>query len=273
MRLVRSGTQVPAWVALQSILPTFRQRRRSSAHAPTCARTRTTAIHSKGRRHHYTTPHLGTRYHPHTSAHMNKARTHVPTPPLNSVLPSSTTHPPAPALAPAQHQLTRRAPITSAGPDIDVRTVLRPALYGALSTLATLAHSNQALSPYTRALSHFTVRSVPRHALPAPPRAPPRTSVRAWHRRHNRRRKRRRMSVTVLMRVRARMWCRWNRRASLIGKNGSVFSYVGRNLRWLRFRSLGRVLCGGRRCHAHPRKVSTCNLSEWLTILLPNSGT
>ena len=103
MRLVRSGTQVPAWVALQSILPTFRQRRRSSAHAPTCARTRTTAIHSKGRRHHYTTPHLGTRYHPHTSAHMNKARTHVPTPPLNSVLPSSTTHPPAPALAPAQH--------------------------------------------------------------------------------------------------------------------------------------------------------------------------
>ena len=236
---------------------------------PACACTRTSTIHSKGRRHHNTTPHLGTRYHPHTSTHTNRARTHVPTPPLTSDLPSSTTHAPAPAPAPAQHQLTRRVSITSAGPDTDVRIVLRPALHGALSTLATLAHSNHTLSPYTRALSHFTVRSAPRHALPAPPLALPRTSVRAWHRRRNRMRKRRRMSVTVLMRVKARMWYRWNRRASLIGKNGSVFSYVGRNLRWLRFRSLGRVLYGDRRCYAVVmpirRKVSMRNLSEWLS--------
>lgn len=59
--------------------------------------------------------------------------------------------------------------------------MLRPALHGALSTLATLAHSNHTLSPYTRALSHFTVRSGPRRAPPAPPRAPPRARRRRTH--------------------------------------------------------------------------------------------
>jgi len=69
----------------------------------------------------------------------------------------------------------------SAGPDTDARIVLRPALHGALSTLATLTHSNHTLSPYTRALSHFTVRSGPRRAPPAPPRAPPRARRRRTH--------------------------------------------------------------------------------------------
>ena len=54
-------------------------------------------------------------------------------------------------------------------------------LHGALSTLATLAHSNHTLSPYTRALSHFTVRSGPRRAPPASPRAPPRARRRRTH--------------------------------------------------------------------------------------------
>ena len=39
------------------------------------------------------------------------------------------------------------------------RIVLRPALHGALSTLATLTNSNHTLLPFTRSLSHFTVHS------------------------------------------------------------------------------------------------------------------
>ena len=114
----------------------------------------------------------------HTHESSSLTHTHsVPTPPSTDVLPSS--------IAPAQqHRLTRRASITtstSAGPDTDARIVLRPALHGALSTLATLAHSNHTLSPYTRALSHFTVRSGPRRAPPAPPRAPPRARRRRTH--------------------------------------------------------------------------------------------
>ncbi|KAI9450994.1 hypothetical protein BJY52DRAFT_1191311 [Lactarius psammicola] len=110
-----------------------------------------------------------------THASSSLSHTHsVPTPPSTDVLPPTHHHAHARARG-----LTRRASITStsmtsAGPDTDARIVLRPALHGALSTLATLAHSNHTLSPYTRALSHFTVRSGPRRAPPAPPRAPPR---------------------------------------------------------------------------------------------------
>ena len=122
----------------------------------------------------------------------------VPTPPLYhspphravSPSPSSPTHessshtqthsvptpPSTEALPPVPRERARRTSITSmsASGDTDPRIVLRPALHGALSTLATLAHSNHTLSPYTRAPSHFTVRSGPRGAPPAPPRAPPR---------------------------------------------------------------------------------------------------
>lgn len=117
-----------------------------------------------------------------SSVHTHESSSHttythsVPTPPSTDVLP--------PAHA---HGLARRASITStsimsaAGPDTDARIVLRPALHGALSTLATLAHSNHTLSPYTRALSHFTVRSGPRRAPPAPPHAPPRARRRRTH--------------------------------------------------------------------------------------------
>jgi distribution and morphology protein 34 len=111
----------------------------------------------------------------HTHESSSHTHTHsVPTPPSTDVLLS--THAPP-------HRLTRRASITStsAGLDTDPRIVLRPALHGALSTLATLAHSNHTLSPYTRALSHFTVRSGPRRAPPAPPRAPPRARRRRTH--------------------------------------------------------------------------------------------
>ena len=108
----------------------------------------------------------------HTHESSSHTHTHsVPTPPSTDALPR--TH-------------ARRASITSTsmmsvGPDTDARIVLRPALHGALSTLATLAHSNHTLSPYTRALSHFTVRSGPRSAPPAPPRAPPRARRRRTH--------------------------------------------------------------------------------------------
>ncbi|TFK55652.1 hypothetical protein OE88DRAFT_1652063 [Heliocybe sulcata] len=43
----------------------------------------------------------------------------------------------------------------------DPKIVLRPALNNSISQLSTLSHSNHTLSPYTRSLQHFTVRSVP----------------------------------------------------------------------------------------------------------------
>ena len=43
----------------------------------------------------------------------------------------------------------------------DPKIVLRPTLNGSVSKLSTLSHSNHTLSPYTRTLEHFTVRSVP----------------------------------------------------------------------------------------------------------------
>ncbi|EMD40405.1 hypothetical protein CERSUDRAFT_111008 [Gelatoporia subvermispora B] len=46
-------------------------------------------------------------------------------------------------------------------PEHDPKIVLRPALNGSISKLSTLSHSNHTLSPYTRTLEHFTVRSVP----------------------------------------------------------------------------------------------------------------
>lgn len=46
--------------------------------------------------------------------------------------------------------------------DPDPKIVLRPSLNNAsIHQLSTLSHSNHTLSPYTRSLSHFTVRSVP----------------------------------------------------------------------------------------------------------------
>ncbi|KAI0284731.1 hypothetical protein BC826DRAFT_1055178 [Russula brevipes] len=100
---------------------------------------------------------------------------------------SVATPPSTEALLPTPRERTRRGSITSAtvsagtGADTDARIVLRPALHGALSTLATLVHSNHTLSPYTRSPSHFTVRSGPRSAPPAPQPAPPRARRRRTH--------------------------------------------------------------------------------------------
>ncbi|KAI0371604.1 hypothetical protein BV20DRAFT_185072 [Pilatotrama ljubarskyi] len=46
-------------------------------------------------------------------------------------------------------------------PDHDPKIVLRPSINNSISQLSTLSHSNHTLSPYTRTLEHFTVRSVP----------------------------------------------------------------------------------------------------------------
>ena len=111
-----------------------------------------------------------------SSLHTHESSSHtVPTPPSTE------------ALLPAPRERTRRGSITSAatgetGADTaDPRIVLRPALHGALSALASLEHSNHTLSPYTRSPSHFTVRSGPRNAPPAPPHAPPRARRRRTH--------------------------------------------------------------------------------------------
>jgi distribution and morphology protein 34 len=109
-----------------------------------------------------------------SSHHTHGSSSHtVPTPPSTE------------ALHPAPRERTRRASIASVSvattSDTDARIVLRPALHGALSALATLAHSNHTLSPYTRSPSHFTVRSGPRSAPPAPPPAPPRARRRRTH--------------------------------------------------------------------------------------------
>ena len=110
----------------------------------------------------------------HTHDSSSHTHTHsVPTPPSTE------------ALLPGSRDRTRRASFTSVSvataSDTDARIVLRPALHGSLSTLATLANSNHTLSPYTRAPSHFTVRSGPRSAPSAPPPAPPRARRRRTH--------------------------------------------------------------------------------------------
>lgn len=45
--------------------------------------------------------------------------------------------------------------------EADPKIVLRPTLNNTVHQLSTLSHSNHTLSPYTRSLAHFTVRSVP----------------------------------------------------------------------------------------------------------------
>lgn len=45
--------------------------------------------------------------------------------------------------------------------DPDPKIVLRPSLNNSLSQLSTLYHSNHTLSPYTRSMAHFAVRSGP----------------------------------------------------------------------------------------------------------------
>ncbi|KAG6332222.1 hypothetical protein ID866_6866, partial [Astraeus odoratus] len=49
----------------------------------------------------------------------------------------------------------------------DPKIVLRPSLNNTIHQLSTLSHSNHTLSPYTRSLAHFTVRSVPPRTLSA----------------------------------------------------------------------------------------------------------
>jgi distribution and morphology protein 34 len=46
-------------------------------------------------------------------------------------------------------------------PEPDREIILRPSLNNSIHQLSTLSHSNHTLSPYTRSLAHFTVRSVP----------------------------------------------------------------------------------------------------------------
>ena len=116
----------------------------------------------------------------HTHESSSHTQTHsVPTPPSTE------------ALLPVPRARMRRESTTSMSPSAvtggtgadtaDPRIVLRPALHGALSALASLEHSNHTLSPYTRSPSHFTVRSGPRNAPPAPPHAPPRARRRRTH--------------------------------------------------------------------------------------------
>ncbi|KAF9236223.1 hypothetical protein BU15DRAFT_77197 [Melanogaster broomeanus] len=45
--------------------------------------------------------------------------------------------------------------------EADPTIVLRPSLNNTIHQLSTLSHSNHTLSPYTRSMEHFTVRSVP----------------------------------------------------------------------------------------------------------------
>lgn len=61
--------------------------------------------------------------------------------------------------------------------------ILRPALNNTISQLSTLSHSNHTLSPYTRSLSHFTVRSVPPRTLSVSQVMPERPPVKAKRKR------------------------------------------------------------------------------------------
>ncbi|KAG0702414.1 hypothetical protein DFH29DRAFT_1046597 [Suillus ampliporus] len=61
--------------------------------------------------------------------------------------------------------------------------ILRPALNNTISQLSTLSHSNHTLSPYTRSLAHFTVRSVPPRTLNASQVMPERPPVKAKRKR------------------------------------------------------------------------------------------
>jgi len=51
--------------------------------------------------------------------------------------------------------------------DTDPQIILRPSLNNTIHQISTLSHSNHTLSPYTRSLAHYTVRSVPPRTLNA----------------------------------------------------------------------------------------------------------
>ncbi|KIK94845.1 hypothetical protein PAXRUDRAFT_11794 [Paxillus rubicundulus Ve08.2h10] len=57
--------------------------------------------------------------------------------------------------------------------EADPKIVLRASFNNTIHQLSTLSHSNHTLSPYTRSLEHFTVRSVPPRTLNAPGMHPP----------------------------------------------------------------------------------------------------
>ncbi|KAH7909401.1 hypothetical protein BJ138DRAFT_1155396 [Hygrophoropsis aurantiaca] len=67
-------------------------------------------------------------------------------------------------------------------PDADPSIILRPSLNSTIHQLSTLSHSNHTLSPYTRSLEHFTVRSVPPRG-PGAPAAPERPTIKAKRKR------------------------------------------------------------------------------------------
>ncbi|KAG6850195.1 hypothetical protein H0H93_016624 [Arthromyces matolae] len=102
---------------------------------------------------------------------------------------SSTHHPMyprSPTLSPSIIAPSSRRPSVSAGSNFDSlddispstspshipKIILRPQLNNTISQLSTLSHSNHTLSPYTRNLQHFTVRSVPPRSS-APSGLPP----------------------------------------------------------------------------------------------------
>ena len=235
MRLVRSGIQVPACVPLQSILPTFRRRRLASARAqharvpPRPIRSAdTTAIPLT------TSAPSITLKHP---THTDQAHTHthpVPTLPSTDVLPSSTTHAPAPA----QHQLTRRASFTTG---TSAGQIQRRASCCVQRCMALYRRSQHSRIPTVRSRrtparsrislcalvydAHRLFHRVCRLAHVA-------DALTCLARRRNRRRKRWwRVGVIVVrvrVRVRARMRSRWSRRVSLIRRIWIGISYVGR---------------------------------------------
>ena len=77
----------------------------------------------------------------------------------------------------------------SFGPDPDPKIILRPSLNEHIFKLSTLTHSNHTLSPFTRSLEHFAVRSGPPKASSTsgigggPSDRPPQTKVKAKRKR------------------------------------------------------------------------------------------
>ncbi|KAF9782197.1 hypothetical protein BJ322DRAFT_1111080 [Thelephora terrestris] len=140
-----------------------------------------------------------------STAHVIPRRTHtralLPTPP-----PSDTYTDPGNS-PPRRHRRTedRRSSISSSipdpfdstspslhgsfGPDPDPQIILRPSLNEHIFKLSTLTHSNHTLSPFTRPLEHFAVRSGPPKASPTsgagggPSDRPPQTKVKAKRKR------------------------------------------------------------------------------------------
>lgn len=95
----------------------------------------------------------------------------------NMALPTPPPSEPSISPTPIKRPLERRTSFSSSIPDSfrsgsppahgtfsndrDPKIILRPSLNDQISKLSTLSHSNHTLSPYTRSLEHFTVRSVP----------------------------------------------------------------------------------------------------------------